>query len=50
MISSEVSVSLWSLASIIKIMGTATAKLIPANRSPRRQFMAAILPKAIADV
>ena len=36
----------WSLASIIKIMGTATARLIPANRSPRRKFMAAMLLEA----
>jgi hypothetical protein len=49
MISSAVSASFWSLASIIKIMGMATARLIPANRSPRRQFMAARLSKAIAD-
>jgi hypothetical protein len=47
---SEVSAYFWSLASIIKIMGTATARLIPANRSPRRQFMTARLPEAIADV
>jgi len=47
MISSRVSAYFWSLASIIKIMGTATARLIPANKSPRRQFMAARLPEAI---
>jgi hypothetical protein len=48
MISSCVSAAFWSLASIIKIMGTATARLIPAKRRPRRQFMAARLPEAIA--
>jgi hypothetical protein len=50
MISSRVSADFWSLASIIKIMGIATARLIPASRSPRRHFMAARVPEAIADV
>jgi hypothetical protein len=50
MISSALSTFFWSLASIIKIMGKATIRFIPAKRSPRRQCMAARLPETIAGV